>query len=139
MFYAVIDTNVLVSSLLSKHSDSSTVVVLNLIINREIVPLFSDKILEEYRNVLSRPKLGIAPHLADDILELLFLLGQNIDAPASDQFFPDPDDAVFYEVFAAMEGAYLITGNKKHFPENTGIVSPAEMLKVIGVFTPTAG
>ena len=45
--YAVIDTNVLVSSLLSKKDDSATVQVLGKVIIGEVIPVFSNVITKE--------------------------------------------------------------------------------------------
>lgn len=54
MIYAVIDTNVLVSALLSNNESSATVIILEKILKSEVIPLYSDEILQEYKNVLSR-------------------------------------------------------------------------------------
>lgn len=50
---------------------------------------------------------------------------------ASDEVFPDPDDVVFYEVALSKEDAFLVTGNQKHFPKMTQVVSPAEFLDIL--------
>jgi predicted nucleic acid-binding protein len=52
--YAVIDTNVLVSALPSSKDDTATVQVLGKVITGEIVPVYSNVITKEYREVLSR-------------------------------------------------------------------------------------
>ena len=49
----------------------------------------------------------------------------------SDEFFPDPQDVVFYEVAMSKEDAYLVTGNTKHFPKKPIVVTPAEMLEIL--------
>lgn len=54
--YAVIDTNVLVSSLLTKNLESATVGVIKLIADGTVVPVFSKEILKEYNEVLHRKK-----------------------------------------------------------------------------------
>ena len=54
MIYAVIDTNVLVSALLTSHADSATVMVMNAVINGDIIPMYNKEILKEYEEVLSR-------------------------------------------------------------------------------------
>jgi len=43
------------------------------------------------------------------------------------------DDLIFYEVAAEKEneGAYLVTGNQRHFPMKDFIVTPAKMIKII--------
>lgn len=52
--YAAIDTNVLVSALLSSKDDTATVQVLGKVISGEIISVYSNVIIEEYREVLSR-------------------------------------------------------------------------------------
>ncbi len=52
--YAVIDTNVLVSALLSSRNDTATVVVIEKVFLGEVIPLYSSEILNEYRDVLMR-------------------------------------------------------------------------------------
>lgn len=52
--YAVIDTNVFVSALLTSKDDSATVQVLNKIIHGKIIPVYSNVIAKEYLTVLSR-------------------------------------------------------------------------------------
>ena len=57
---AVIDTNVLVSALLSSHEDAATVQVLARLFSGDFIPLFSDQILKEYNDVLRRKKFGFS-------------------------------------------------------------------------------
>ena len=47
-YYAVIDTNVIVSALLSKHEDSATVNVLKAVLTGKIIPLYHEEMLAEY-------------------------------------------------------------------------------------------
>lgn len=49
----------------------------------------------------------------------------------SNEVFSDIDDAVFYEVALSKEDAYLVTGNKKHFPKSPIVVTPAEMITIL--------
>ena len=53
---AVIDTNVLVSALLSSNEEAATVQVAERLLSGEILPLYSDSILSEYSEVLHRKK-----------------------------------------------------------------------------------
>ena len=55
-YYAVIDTNVIVSALLSKNEDSATVKTIFKIFDKSIIPVFSKEIIAEYSEVLSRGK-----------------------------------------------------------------------------------
>ena len=54
--YAIIDTNVIISALLSYHQDSATVKILDHLYDRTIIPVYNDEILNEYAVVLRRPR-----------------------------------------------------------------------------------
>ena len=131
-FYAVIDTNVLVSAAMKP--DSVPGQVLELVLDGVIVPVFDKTIIEEYRNVLLRPKFGFTEQLVRDILNEILSHGVRVDAEPSDVDLPDPKDIVFYEVVMEErkeEDAYLVTGNKKHFPEKPFIVTPRKMIDIV--------
>lgn len=49
----------------------------------------------------------------------------------SAKHFPDPKDIVFYEVALSKDDAYLVIGNKKHFPNTPIVVTPAEMMEIL--------
>lgn len=132
-FFAVIDTNVIVSALISKNIDSNPGKVFRAIVQERIVPLYNDEILAEYRCVLSRPKFHLSPDLIETVLKAIIVDGLNLDRiPATGIDFPDPKDIVFYEIAISKEDAYLVTGNIKHFPVRSFIVSPAEMVEILG-------
>ena len=56
-YYAVIDTNVIVSSMLKGTSIPG--IIVSKALDGPIIPLLNDEILEEYREVLSRNKSGL--------------------------------------------------------------------------------
>ena len=132
VFYAVIDTNVLVSSLLKR--DSIPAKILDSVISGIIVPLFNEEILEEYAEVLSRKEFGFS---VEDIGKLMNFIVQNgllLEKTAIQETLPDPDDAVFYEIVMGARknrDAYLVTGNIRHFPAKNFIVTPREMLEIV--------
>lgn len=129
--YAVIDTNVLVSALLSRFKTTSTVQLLQLLILGDITPIYNDEILSEYYTVLTRPKFGFPHTIIDETLEVIKRYGINSSGKESDEMLPDPKDIVFYEVALSVEDSYLVTGNIKHFPKRPFVVTPAEMLQII--------
>lgn len=97
-YYAVIDTNVLVSSLLSPHPDSATVLIRKHVAKGDLVPLFNVEIFAEYRSVLARPKLGLPASLVAAVLDAINEAGLSLGRTASAESFPDPKDVVFYEI-----------------------------------------
>lgn len=76
MIYAVIDTNVLVSALLSSHDDAATVQVINKIYDGTVTPIFSDDILAEYNEVLRRKKFHFSEELVYTLLDTLTSIGE---------------------------------------------------------------
>ncbi|MBO7434953.1 putative toxin-antitoxin system toxin component, PIN family [bacterium] len=131
-FYAVIDTNVLVSAVIKP--DSVPGIILKLVFYGELRPVFDSKILGEYEMVLLRPKFGLAESEVDDIIGALEAAGDNIRSRKLDVQFTDIEDKKFYEVFSEKRRdneTYLITGNIKHFPEDEHIVTPRQMLDIM--------
>lgn len=126
----VLDTNVLVSGLLSPYSASAQII--NLITSGTITLCYDSRILIEYKDVLARPKFQFDPRRVDHLLAFIEMTGE-ITAPSPlNTGLPDPDDAVFLETALAAGAAFLITGNVKHFPEkkrqNVRVVTPQEFL-----------
>lgn len=129
--YAVIDTNVLVSALLSRLKNTSTVQVMQLLILGDITPIYNDEILEEYYSVLTREKFGLPEVLIDETLNVIKKFGVNSSRKETYELLPDPKDIVFYEVALSVDDSFLVTGNTKHFPKKPFVVTPAEMLQII--------
>ncbi len=133
IYYAVIDTNVFISALLSKNSDVATVKVMRAIFDGIIVPLYHTEILVEYNEVLHRDKFHFKEKSIQMVLTAIKKFGIEVFPQPSGEILVDMDDLIFYEV--AMEkrdnDAYLVTGNQKHYPIRDFIVTPAEMMKII--------
>lgn len=129
--YAVIDTNVIVSALLSRYQDSATVKILDHLYDRDIVLVYNDEILEEYEAVLGRSKFNFSEETVCATIEAIRKGGIESERIASNEQFPDPKDIVFYEVTLSVKDSFLVTGNTKHFPKKPFVVTPAEMLQII--------
>ena len=132
-YFAVIDTNVLVSSMLKGTSIPG--IIVDKAINGPIVPLLNNEILAEYEEVLLRNKFGFVEEDVKTLIDELRKRAIYLDRTMVDEVFEDPDDVVFYEIVMTARtavDAYLITGNKKHFPIKSYVVTPREMLEIIG-------
>ena len=125
MLHAVIDTNVIVSPLLVP--DSKPAKVLAMALSRKFVPCFSDKIFQEYEDVLFRPKFPFSGEEIEDLLDQLRDVGLFVTSAPLRMAFADESDREFYEA-AKFCGVELITGNLRHFPRESGIMTPAEFL-----------
>lgn len=131
--YTVIDTNVLVSALLSSKDDTATVQVVSKVIIGEIVPIYSNVITKEYRKVLSRKKFGFSDATIEYLLSAVEKYGILVDPSPSGIILPDMKDLPFYEVVLEKNdnNTYLVTGNIKHFPKEPFVVTPRELLDIL--------
>ncbi len=131
-YYAVIDTNVLVSALLKWDSVPGN--VLQFTITGVVTPVLNEDILREYREVLLRKKFHFPESVVDAILDNLAAQAVFINEEKLDVNLPDPKDVVFYEVVMEErknQDAFLVTGNLKHFPVERFIVTPRQFLDIL--------
>lgn len=131
--YAVIDTNVIVSAILSRNPDAATVKLFNLVGGSSFTILLNEEIINEYKDVLHRSKFHFPKDYIDRVVEKISECGLYAERVNSDEEFPDMSDAVFYEVALSKEDSYLVTGNLKHFPKSSIVVTPAQMLEILGI------
>ena len=111
----VLDTNVLVSGLLSPFGTCGDIV--RMLTSGTFVLCVDARILLEYDDVLRRPKFDIAPAQADILMAYIEAFSEVYATVPLDRPLPDADDNPFLEVAAAAGAHCLITGNLKHFPE----------------------
>lgn len=129
--YAVIDTNVLVSAMLTHNLESATTKTIEEIVTGKIQPLYNPEIIEEYEDVLYRKKFDLKNDDVDQLLRFIIQAGINVERAKSNEVFTDPSDAVFYEVALSKEGSFVVTGNLKHFPKSPIVVTSSEILEII--------
>jgi len=124
----VLDTNVLISSLLNPNGNPAK--ILNLILADKIILLYDNRILIEYFDVLKRKKFGFTDELIYPLLDFFKHEGLYINAEPIEIKFDDEDDKKFYEVYKSGNANYLITGNLNHFPKEKYILNPVNFLKI---------
>ncbi|MBR1494678.1 MAG: putative toxin-antitoxin system toxin component, PIN family [Acidaminococcaceae bacterium] len=131
--YGVIDTNVLVSALLSDKADAATVQVINRVLAGIITPVYSSEIMNEYKIVLHREKFGFTKETVDYLLLAIEKFGIRVNPSLSDISLPDPKDVPFYVVVLEKQNdhAYLVTGNTKHFPKKNFVVTPRQLIDIL--------
>jgi len=129
VFRVVLDTNILVSSLLTAGPPAG---IVDLVANGKIIPFYSNPILQEYRDVLSRKKFGFAYVRINRLLDDIVRTGIAVEGKQFDNNKKvNEDDRIFYN--AAVEAsAYLVTGNIRHFPKEPFVVTPAQFLTNVG-------
>ena len=131
-YYAVIDTNVIVSAMLFPDSIPGT--ILKYVYSRVLVPLVNETIVKEYEDVLNRDKFGFCK---EDIAFVINNIKENclfLKETKTNEQFIDKNDIVFYEITLSSRkdmNGYLVTGNIKHFPNKPFVVTPKEMVDII--------
>ena len=134
MYYAVVDTNILVSAALAKDRlQSVPYAVFQGISKHLFTPIVDENIVEEYCEVMSRSKfrwnVSYGQRFVDEILKYAI----NEPVAPTDFTLPDVDDRIFYDVAFAHrdKNAYVVTGNIKHFPNVPFAISVRNFLDLI--------
>ena len=90
--FAVIDTNILVSALLSPKNDSATVQVMENVLQKKIIPVYSEEIFAEYQNVLHRKKFNFSAEIVDYLLDAIKSFGILVNPAETEIILPDMKD-----------------------------------------------
>ena len=129
----VLDTNVLVSGLLSAKGPPGRLI--DAILAQRLVIAFDDRILSEYKEVLARSKFSLKAADVAAFWEILPFQRHLMAMPVEELKASDDSDTKFLEVAAATESKILVTGNARHYPEKTRgevrILSPREAFELI--------
>ena|ERR1019366_8294509 len=132
MIRVVLDTNILFSAVFKSSGPQAELI--RLIVDNHIIPCVSPATLAEYHEVLARPILHHRAAEAEHILNLLTGIALLVVPTTSATAATDPDDNCFLECAEAAAADYLITGNKRHFPDTwkkTKIVNTREFLNAL--------
>jgi uncharacterized protein len=126
----VLDTNVIVSGILNPHGYPGR--LFDAVLNGSLRLTLDDRILVEYRQVLSRPRFAISSDELQAIIALL-LRQDLVTPPPLTVNLPDMDDLPFLETACLATDNTLVTGNAGHYPRNkrmgVQILTPAEAWK----------
>ena len=126
----VLDTNVVVSGLLSDTSVPAQ--VLDLCISGDVLLVVDGRIMREYEDVLKRPELKLSRRDVDEFLGLIRYAERVVGVPLPLRF-PDPADLPFIETAVAGAVDAIVTGNVRHFRAKEGrldidVLTPREFL-----------
>ena len=124
----VFDTNVFVSYLLPSKKITAVHLAVERIFDGKAIPVYSDAIMAEYNRVLYYPRLKFLLPRVCSFLQSIIDNGYFVNPAPTSEPFSDASDKPFYDA-AITAGAWLVTGNKRHFPDEPFIVSPRAWLE----------
>ena len=126
----VLDTNVLVSGLLSPFGPCGE--IMRMVSSAELTLSFDARIITEYKEVLVRPKFKFEKDKVDAILAHIEHRGVTVASSPLLQSLPDIDDEPFLEAAIAAKAVCVVTGNHVHYPpdlrQGVTVFSPSEFL-----------
>jgi putative PIN family toxin of toxin-antitoxin system len=126
----VLDTNVLISGLLSPFGPPGEIV--RMVSSGELTLCLDARILAEYRDVLLRPKFGFHGDAVAALLHFVEHRGHTVASSPLPEHLPNPSDEPFLEVARACGAECLVTGNLAHFPtplrQGVAVFSPGEFM-----------
>jgi len=125
----ILDTNVIVSAFLSYNGIPAK--ILTSFLDGCLTLVYDNLIFAEYVRVLFKDKFKIDKEKAGDILDSIQKKGEYGIANTLRTKFSDESDKKFYELLKSTNVDYLITGNKKHFPNEKNILTPREFLDLL--------
>lgn len=130
----VLDTNVLVQSLIAAQGPSNTII--GLALTRSFDVLIDPRIREEYEDVLARTRFGFHRSDVEHLLKRLDLVSTSVTAAplaGGTKGFPDLDDVLFLEAAVSGKAQALVTTNGRHFPislrHGITVVTPMEFVQ----------
>ena len=126
----VVDTNVLVSGLLSPFGAPG--IIVGLIAAGRLELCYDARILTEYTDVLRRPVFPFEDEQIRALLAQIRAGGELCSCQPLANPLPDPDDEPFLGVALWSMAEFLVTGNLRHFApacrQSVRVVSPREFL-----------
>lgn len=130
--FAILDTNVLVSAVISRSGYPYE--ILRLVQTGNVIPIFDKRMLSEYQEVFHYEKLKLAEETINATLSIIINNGLFIhDVQKAKEEFVDKSDIPFFEVQESSEefDSVLVTGNLKHYPEQRYIITPKEFILLL--------
>jgi len=133
MIRVVLDTNILISALLSPQGPPAQVLLMT-IVDPDTQLWVSGNIFAEYEEVIRRPRFNRSDSEIVATLRTIREKGFWVKPTEKVHVCSDPDDDIFLDGARAAAADYLVTGNVKDFPavwSSTQIVTAREFLNAV--------
>jgi putative PIN family toxin of toxin-antitoxin system len=132
MIRTVLDTNVVVSALLSP--EGRPALVLKLAVSKQFRCYVSESLVEEYVEVLARAQFGWDHRRIDRLIRDLRAATTLVIPRRRLRITSDPDDNKVMECALEARADFVVTGNVRDFParyQDVRVISPLDFLVVL--------
>lgn len=133
MLRVVLDTNIVVSGLLSSKGSPSA--ILDAATSKQFRCFVSESLIKEYSEVLARRDLGLDQHRVARFIRDFRKVALPVVPRQKALVARDPDDNMVMECALEAEADFVVTGNTRGFPLNfrgVRVVTPRDFLVVLG-------
>lgn len=127
----VLDTNIIVSSLITENSIPSK--LLDMALSAKFDLCVSEDLISEYEEVLSRPKFNLDSRTVEVIITLIRVRSKMFFSNPQPLESTDPKDQCILDL-AVTADAYLVTGNIKHFMSYPKAIKPSDFWELLKTF-----
>lgn len=132
----IIDTNVVVSGLLTSDEFAPTARIVDGMLTREFPFILSAELLREYWEVLRRPAIRRLHGLDDrEIEKVLTAMTANgiVREPVESNAAPDAGDQHLWNLLASLSDAILVTGDRRLLQKRReySVITPAAMRELV--------
>jgi len=134
----VVDTNVIVSALITNQPQSPTCLMLDGMLAGRFTFLLSTELLSGYRRVLLRPKIqklhGLNEDEVDAILIEIVVNGVMRETLKVSRRAPEKGDDHLWALVSIQAGTILVTGDKRlteNPPDSTTVLSPRGFIELL--------
>jgi uncharacterized protein len=127
---AVIDTNIFLAGLLNAEGGAAKII--RAFQDGEFDLVVTPEVFDEYVRVVHLFDNAIPASKSEELLELVFEKAVKVRPVSARGLCTDADDEKFVSAALAVQAAFLVTKNKKHFPREVSaikIVTVREFLR----------
>ena len=136
----LVDTNVIVSALITGQPESPTCLILDGMLASRFTFLLSTELLSEYRRALFRPKIqklhGLDEGEVDAILTEIVVNGIMRETLKVSHRVPEKGDDHLWALVSIEPGTILVTDDKlliENPPDSTTVLSPREFIELLEI------
>lgn len=127
---AVIDTNIFLAGLLN--ADGGAAKITRAFQNGEFELIITHEVFDEYVRVIHLFDNDVPAHKSEELLELVFAKADKVRPATARGLCSDPDDEKFLSAALGGHADFIVTKNKKHFPNDATSVKIVNVREFLG-------